>query len=205
VAVTAAGVRQIIAFTGTQLAGLRPGDGSVLWRYPWSTSFNANAATPVVAGDYVFLSSDYGSGCALLHLGASGEREIKANPVFVKYNKLMRNQFSTCVQHGDHLYGFDVPGHGGSGILKCIHLRTFEEKWSTRDLEKGSLVRAGDRLLVLTQSGTLVLVPATPEGYSKVSEVQVLSGSECWAAPALTGGLLYVRDNEEIVCLDLRN
>jgi outer membrane protein assembly factor BamB len=204
VAATAAGVRQIIALTSSRLVGLRPQDGKLLWQFSWTTMHDANVATPIVAGDYVFISSDYSAGCALVHLKAEGKENVTATPVFVRRNKLMRNHFSTCVLQGDHLYGFDIAGYGSSGRLKCINLRTFEPQWETRDLEKGCLICAEGHLLVLTQSGVLALVEATPEGYQKKAEAEVLSGDECWALPALAGSRLYLRDNKEIVCLDLK-
>src|SRR5207248_436832 len=114
VATTAAGKRQIICFTARRMVGLRPSDGTLLWDYDWATPNDANIATPLVAGDYVFLSSDYGTGCALLELAPDGDG-VKAKPVYVRRDKLMRNHFSSCVRHGDRLYGFDVEGYGGVG------------------------------------------------------------------------------------------
>ncbi len=205
VAVTAAGVRQIICFTGKRVAGLRAGDGQLLWDFAWSTPYDCNVATPIIADDYVFISSDYSSGCALLQLSPDGQG-VQAKRVFVRRNKLMRNQFSTSVLVDGHLYGFDVSGHGGQGALKCVDLRTFEEKWAARDLrDKGCLLYAGGQLLVLTEGGELALVDATPEAFHKKAQVRVLDGSDCWAAPALAAGRLYLRSNRELVCLDLRS
>jgi outer membrane protein assembly factor BamB len=204
IAATAAGTRQIVCFTGKGVAGLRPDDGGQLWYFPWHTEFDCNVATPLVAGDYVFISSDYQAGCALLQLIPSGDG-ITAERVYVRRNKLMRNQFSTCVLSNGYLYGFDVSGHGSTGFLKCVDLRTAEEKWMTRDIrEKGCLLYADGHLLVFSQDGLLSLVEATPERFNRKGEVQIFEGSECWALPALADGRLYLRGPGEIVCLDLR-
>jgi outer membrane protein assembly factor BamB len=203
VAVTAAGKRQVVCFTAKRMVGLSPADGELLWDFGWSTMYDANIATPVVAGNYVFLSSDYSTGCALLELEPAGDG-VKAAPVFVRRDNLMRNQFSTCVLHDGHLYGFDVAGHGGSGRLKCVSLRTFEEKWQTRDLHKGCVLVADGHLIVLTERGELALVEATPAGYRKKAVATVLDGGDCWAVPALASGRLYLRDNQQLRCLDLR-
>src|SRR5262245_25458198 len=201
---TAAGVRQVICFTARRMVGLRPADGSLLWEYDWATQYDANIATPIVAGDYVFLSSDYQSGCALLELSPDGDG-VKAKPVYVRRDKVMRNQFSTCVRHGDYLYGFDVVGHGGEvGHLKCINLRTFKEEWEAKDLQKGCLLYADGHLLVLTERGDLALVEATPKEYRRKTRATVLGRRETWALPALAGGRLYLRDNEKLLCLDLK-
>jgi outer membrane protein assembly factor BamB len=201
VAATAAGVRQVICFTGKGLAGLRAENGDELWYYRWTTQYDANIATPLVAGDYVFISSGYNAGCALIELFANGYRRVGAEPVYVKHNKLMRNHHSSCVLHDGFLYGFDV----GLGVLKCVDLRTAEEKWMTRDLAKGSVLLADEHLIVLSENGSLALVEATPKGYHAKGKIEdVLQGSECWALPALASGRLYLRDHHQMVCLDLR-
>src|SRR5436305_12081143 len=131
VAATAAGVRQIICFTGRRMVGLRATNGELLWEYPWATQLDANIATPIVAGDLVFLSSAYNMGCALLRLSPNGDG-VKALPARVRRNKGMRNHHSSCVLVDEHLYGFDV-NREQRGFLKCIHLETFEEKWAIDD------------------------------------------------------------------------
>jgi outer membrane protein assembly factor BamB len=198
VAATAAGARQIVCFTGKSVAGLDPANGNLLWQYPWQTEYDANIATPVIAGDYVFISSGYGTGCALLHLAAT-EGGIKADAVYVKRNKLMRNHHMTCILHDGFLYGCD----SGNGELKCIDLRRGEEKWS-QGVGKHALLYADGHLIVLTESGNLILVEATPNGYHEKGRMKsVLQAPECWALPSLSGGRLYLRDNQHVLCLNL--
>jgi outer membrane protein assembly factor BamB len=196
-AATLAGVRQIICFTGEGLVGLRAADGGQLWYYPWPEQYNGNIATPIVAGDYVFISTGYGMGCALLHVSADGGN-VRAEPVYFKKNKVMRNHHSTSVLHGGHLYGFDL------GLLKCVDIRTAEEKWVSREPGKGSLIYAEGHLIALTEDGKLALVEATPVEYRQKGAVELLEGPHTWALPALASGRLYVRNQKELVCLDLK-
>ena len=63
----------------------------------------ANIATPIVRENKVFVSSDYGTGAALLELTAAGGG-IRAKEVY--FTRDMRNHHSTSVLIGDHLYGF---------------------------------------------------------------------------------------------------
>jgi outer membrane protein assembly factor BamB len=197
-AATLDGVRHILAFTGKALVGLRPTDGQQLWRYDWPTRFEANIATPVVAGNFVFISSNYDQGCALVEVTADGDR-ARVKPVYVKRNKLMRNHHDTCVLVNGHLYGFD------SGLLKCVDMVSAQEKWVTRDLAKGSVLAVAGHLFVLTEDGSLALVEATPTQYRQKGLLpNLLQGPECWAMPALAGGRLYLRGHHEIVCLDMR-
>jgi outer membrane protein assembly factor BamB len=194
-----AGQRQLLAFTGVRLVGLRLSDGKELWDFPWQTSFNANIATPIIAGDVVFISSGYNTGCALLKITPSGER-FKVEEVFVKRNKLMRNHHMTCVLKDQFIYGFD----DGRSELKCIDLRSAGEKWASAKLAKGCLILAEGHLIVQAQDGTLALVEATPEEFRlKGTLPELLSGADCWALPALAHGRLYVRDHSKVVCLQV--
>jgi outer membrane protein assembly factor BamB len=198
VAATIGGVRQIVVFTGIAAAGLRASDGKKLWYYPWHTQFDANIATPIVAGDYVFISSDYGTGCALLHVvGTDGS--FKAEEVYAKRNKLMRNHHSTCVLADGYLYGFD------DSLLKCVDLRKGTEKWSSRKFEKGCVLWADGHLIVLGEGGTLGTVKATPEEFRLTGTInEALQGPECWALPSVSGGRLYLRDHHHVVCRNLK-
>jgi outer membrane protein assembly factor BamB len=203
VAVTAAGVRQIVCVTGEGIAGLHPRDGRTLWYYPWVTTFEGNIATPIVAGNYVFVSSSYNKGCLLLEISGQGSA-LTAEPVYVKANKLMRNHHSTCVLHQGHLYGYDVNTNNNTAALKCVDLRKAEEKWADRSLTKGTLLYADGCLIILTEDGRLAVVEATPERFRKRGEFQIFDSTQTWALPALAHGRLYARDGRWLVCYDLR-
>jgi outer membrane protein assembly factor BamB len=191
----AQGVRQVLFLTGTALVGLDPENGKLLWRFPWAAPHEANVATPIVRGDYVFISSGYNMGCAMLKVVKSGEG-LAVEQVY--RNKLMRNHFSSCVLLGDYLYGFD------EGYLTCIPFREGKPRgWKERKFYRGNLLAAGELLIVLGYSGNLALVGPDLEAYREKGMVQLLEG-RCWACPALAHGRLYLRDDRDIVCLDLR-
>lgn len=204
VAATAAGVRQVIAVTGRSIVGVRPGDGHVLWRHDWQTRHNGNIATPLVVGDYVFVSSAYSKGCCLLRLVPSGDG-VNAEQVYYRKSRVMENHHSTCVYKDGYLYGFD------SDVLRCVDLRKGEvnEDWDASKLSgganKGCLILADKHLIVQTQSGDLALVDADPQEFRLRGRVDdVLTGSDCWALPVLVDGRLYLRDHTKVVCLDVR-
>jgi outer membrane protein assembly factor BamB len=202
VAATLGGVRQILVFTGAAMVGLTP-DGQELWRYPWLTSNGVNAATPVHFAaregdrerDYVFITSGYGRGCALLEVEPEGGGRFAARPVYE--GNQMCCQYSSPVLHGRHLYGFN------ESALTCLDVRTGEERWKKSGYGKGSVLLADGHLLVLGDQGHLGLVEATPEEYREKAKARPLRG-RAWTMPALAGGRLYLRDDEEVVCLDLR-
>jgi outer membrane protein assembly factor BamB len=192
--------RQVVVFTGEGIAGLDVRDGNKLWYYDWPEQFNGNIATPIAAGNFVFISSVYtNGGCALLEISQSNG-QFQANPVYVKRNKLMRNHHASCVLHQGFLYGFDSL----EGIFKCIDLRTATEKWYNRKPGKGSLMFADSHLIILTEKGELTIAAADPERCTLKGKIEVFDRGETWAVPVLSRGKLFVRDKEEIVCLDLR-
>jgi outer membrane protein assembly factor BamB len=196
VAVTAAGTRQVLFFTNAALVSVAPATGQVYWRYPWKTEGGFNIATPLAFGDYVLISSAYGKGCALLEVTAAGGA-LRAERVY-EHNRL-RNYFASSVRLGDHVYGLDMTD------LVCMDARTGREEWREkghRSFRKGSLLAAGGQLVLLGEDGTLYLAGATPAGYRQAAAWRV-SQNKCWTVPALAAGRLYVRDESQLVCLEL--
>ena len=57
-------------------------------------------------------------------------------------------------------------------------------------------------MIVLGEEGKLALVEATPLEYREKAQVQILQG-KCWTSPTLAGGKLYVRNEEELLCLEV--
>jgi len=194
IAITAAGMRQAIFFTGSSVSALAPLDGRLLWRVPWETSYDVNAATPLfIAPDKLFVSSGYDTGATVFQIHADG-RQVAVTPVW--QSRVLKNQFSSTVLAGDYLYGFD------NGTFKCVKAQTGEERWKQRGLGHGSVILAGDLLVVLSESGKLVLADASPDAYHERASFQALSG-RCWSGPSLAGGKLFLRNAESMVAFDL--
>ncbi len=194
IAVTVNGVKQILVFTGSALVSLAPADGKLFWRYPWETSYDVNAATPVfIPGDKVFISSGYGKGGTLLQMQAAGNRVTVRD---VWKSRDMKNHFSSSILYQNHLYGFD------DAFLTCLDIATGEPKWQQRGFQKGSLIFADGHLVVLGERGNLALVEATPASYKEKGSVQILKG-RCWTMPTLANGKLYLRNQSEMLCADV--
>jgi outer membrane protein assembly factor BamB len=194
IAATIDGRRQILFFTHDGLVSVAPQEGALLWRFPWDTRFGANVATPIVVSHYVFISSNYDKGCALLDVSISAS-SWQVRPVY-EHNR-MRNHFSTSVYYKEHLYGFD------DATLVCMNFRTGKIAWKKKDFKRGSLLVADGRLIILGESGTLALAEATPDDYQELASFP-FSTKKCWTVPVVANGRLYVRDEERIVCYDLR-
>ncbi|MFN2416952.1 MAG: PQQ-binding-like beta-propeller repeat protein [Pyrinomonadaceae bacterium] len=192
--VTVGGKTQVVFFTHSRGLGLDLETGALLWDYPKAANQTANAATPVVRGNRVWISSDYGNGGGLVEIKADGK---SASEVY--FTREMRNHHSSSVLIGDHLYGFS------GGILTAMKFDTGEVAWKDRSVGKGSLVYADGLLYLLSENGVVGLAEATPEGYREKGRFRIPQDSlPTWAHPIVAGGHLFLRDQDTIYAYDLR-
>ena len=186
-------VRQILFLTEKNLISVAPTDGQIYWTYPWKDTINIT--TPIlIPDDRIYISAAYDKGAAMLAM------QMVQDSVGIEelwQSRGMKNWINSSILYENHLYGFD------SSIFKCIDVDSGEEKWKTRGFERGSLVLAGNHLVVLGEGGELALVEATPLEYREKALVQILEG-KCWTSPTLVDGRLYLRNEEELLCLDLQ-
>ena len=191
----ASGSRKVVVFTARGAMGLDLTNGDLQWRYDKVANRTANIATPIVHDGFVFLSSDYGTGCALLKL-TQGGRVGGASEIY--FNRDMRNHYSTSVLIGDTVYGFS------SGILTAMKFLTGEVAWRNRSVGKGSVTYAEGRLYALSEEGVMGLIDATPEGYTERSRFEIHRGSfPTWTPPVIANGKLYLREQDNLYCYDI--
>lgn len=196
------GHRYALFVTKNSFLAIDPVSGKVQYRYPWAprNRMSVSAATPVVIGDKIFLSASYGLGAILLHLGPS-----EVEKVWEDWD-LMCNHYATSIELNGYLYGINGrtdPGFNPHPKLRCVDLAARKVSWETDAIGAASLTRAGNRLLILTEKGELVDVPANPKQYEAKGHVQLFD-SEVRAFPALANGLFYARSKDQLVCVDLR-
>ena len=196
--------QQIAAYTGAAAIGLAPQTGKLLWRYPYETDFACNIAVPLAVDGKVFISSGENHGCVLLGLEKNGAEFLtKEAWTSLGAQSVMRNEWQTSILLDGHLYGFDNVGSAGPVThLTCVNAATGKRVWQQQRFGKGNLIAADGKLWIVTMKGELVLVRATPKGYEGMGRSHVIGSTR--QAPSLAGGRLYLRDDAEIVCLDVR-
>ena len=193
IAIDFGGTRQIIFLTSKTLLSLAPENGHIYWKYPWPEGINI--ATPIfIPDDKIFISASYDKGVVLLKMIADEDR-IEIEEAWK--SRVMKNHFNSSVLQGDYLYGFD------NAILTCIEIDTGEEQWRQRGFGKGSLLLADGHLIILGEGGKLALVEVSPNEYKEKARFQLFD-DKCWTVPTLAGGKLYLRNQKDLVCLDLR-
>jgi len=189
------GQKVVAMFTATRLVGLNALTGKVVWQLPWKTAYNVNSADAIVVGDKFFVSSGYGTGCALLEVRGDSVTEVWRN-------KNMRNHCNSSVLWKGYVYGFDGQV-GGKGTLTCVDFATGEKKWSVKGMGTGSLMIAGGRLVILGEKGRLVIAEPSEDGFKELASSQILSG-KCWTVPVLANGRIFARNAAgRLVCVDV--
>ncbi|MBI3822022.1 MAG: PQQ-like beta-propeller repeat protein [Planctomycetes bacterium] len=190
--------RQVLFLTGTRLVIVDPATGDELWRFPWPVENQTNIATPIVVKNYVYVSTSYGRGCAMVKIEKSGDG-FTAKLVYK--SRFMKNHMSTSVRHKNHIFGFD------DTILKCMDLLTGDvvRGWEVHGFDKGSLLRVNDQLIIHGANGVVALADANPEEYVERGRFQFSAQKRaCWSVPVVAHGRLYVRDERKLACYDLR-
>ncbi len=196
---TVGGRRMAFFFTAEGLLILRPETGEVLHAYPFRSVFreSVNAASPVVVDDVVFLSASYRVGAVALRVTPDG-----LDPLW-RDKEAMQNHWATSIYHEGYLYGTHGR-HEEEAVIRCLDWATGHVRWtSPRGLGRTPFIMAGGHFLVVREQGHLVVVEARPDRYVEKRRVRVLD-PPCWAPPVLAGGLLYLRNETRLVCLDLR-
>lgn len=198
------GQSQIVSFTGDSAIGIDIQKGTILWRYPFETNYQCNIATPIAIKDQVFLSAGENHGSVLLALKPKAD-QFEVEPVWSSFgpSSVMRNEWQTSLLIDGYLYGMDnVGGAGPITHLKCIQADTGKMAWQQLRFGKGNLIAADGKLWITTMKGDLVLVKASPDRFEELGRTTLLQSTR--QIPALSQGRMYLRDDAEIVCVDVR-
>ena len=190
------GVRTIMTLTGNAGIGVRASDGKLMWRYGNVANNTANITTPVYSNGKVFFTSAYGTGGALLGLRATGQ-DVSAQEIYFTRN--MQNHHGGVVLVDGYLYGFN------NSILTCLEFETGKVMWRDRSVGKGSVAYADGHLYVLSEDNVVGLVEASPKGYREAGRFTIPDqGWPSWAHPVISGGRLYVRNQNVLASYDVR-
>ncbi len=173
-------------FSGTEFHLTNPATGKIEAAFPWPTKYNENCADPVMCGNKIFLSAEYGMGSVMLEY-----KKGKLKQVWKNMN--MSNLFSTSVYIDGYIYGID--GKVSKAALKCIEASTGKEMWAVK-LKFGALIAADNKIIFLNEPGKVFVFKPNPAKFETIAEGKVFNKGKCWTAPVLANGILYVKSNE---------
>ena len=190
--------RYAIFLTREGLVGLDPANGQFRFQRAWRArqAASVNAATPVVVGDAMFISAEYGPGAGVLRFDGAKLADVWLS------NDVMSNHYATSVYHDGRLFGFHGRQEFGP-VFRAIDMKTGKVLWSTGRFGAGTVTLAGNRLLIVKENGELVLAAASATDYQPIARAQVLSGT-VRAYPAVADGLVFIRNDDTLICVDLR-
>lgn len=189
--VTMAGKRQILTVTANRVVGLAPESGKLLWEYPWKTQYDVNSAQPILIGEnQFFISAGYGHGAALVEVSGTGTAKT------VWENNRMKNRFNTSVVYEGYAYGLD------EGIFSCMRLSDGQQMWKAGRYGYGQLLLAGNRIVLITETGELVLIQPAAEKLVELAKFAAIEG-KTWNVPAIENGILLVRNGNEMAAFSL--
>jgi outer membrane protein assembly factor BamB len=200
IAVTVDGQRQAIFFTAEGVLAVQMNDGKELWRVAWPTEYDVNIATPLLIGNQLFVSSGEKVGCALFQLKGKEKPDIVWESRGPK--SVMMNYWANAVGHAKHLYGISGE-YNKAGDLNCVDLASGKLAWSSPRFGLSSLTLADGHLFIVTKTGDLVVVPATPKGFEEKARAKVLEDGRYATVPTIANKRMYLRDRKHIVCLDI--
>jgi outer membrane protein assembly factor BamB len=190
------GVRTYFTFTAGAGVGVRASDGKVMFRYDRAANRTANITTPVFFDNKVFFTSAYDTGAGLLSLSAQNGT-VSANEVY--FTREMKNHHGGVVLFDGYLYGFD------DSILTCIQFTTGKRVWRDRSVGKGSVMLADGDLYIQSENNVVGLAVASPSGYQEKGRFTIPDkGLPSWAHPVVSGGRLYVRNQDSVMAYDIK-
>ena len=192
------GQDQLVAFMYSEIVGVDPNNGNLLWSQAHPAEFGLNTSTPVWGSDnLLFISSGYGGGSRVLKLSRMGDKTTVEE---LWANRLMRIHFSNAIRIGDLIYGSS--GDFGPAPFTAVNVKTGNVLWRHRSFPRASFLFADGRFIILDEDGQLILATPTAEGLNVTSKVELLSGKS-WTVPSLAGTCLYLRDRKNILALEL--
>lgn len=201
------------------LVGLDPRNGKVDFEYPWRAEIleSVNASTPVVVGNEVFISETYQLGSSLLAVKPGGYDLVWQDERRVR-EKSFKAHWNTPIYIDGYLYGC-TGRNPPDAELRCIEWKTGKVKWTVPNNIRSSLLYVDGHFVCLGEYGALNLLKVNPDKCDIVSTLVLRSDEPgmdpidggklrllkypCWAAPILSHGLLYVRGDERVVCLEV--
>jgi outer membrane protein assembly factor BamB len=200
IAVTLGGQPRVLAFTREGFVCLDPTTGKVLIdkRHRAEMHASVNAATPIFfEPNRVFLSACYGVGAALWEISPD---KGTTSEIWSAEGRL-DSHYATPVRFGNHLIGFHGRQESGT-VLRCIDATTGKVAWASESMPAGTVTRAGETLVILTERGELLLAKADRTAFEPTARGQIL-GNGTRALPALSDGLFFARDTKRLVCVKL--
>lgn len=187
------GKRHYVQLTGRSVAGIDPSSGEVIWKADREGK-TAVIPTPVIQDNIVFVTSGYGIGCNAFQVNEDWSTEE------LYANTNIANHHGGVILLDGHVFG------STNATFRCVDLASGEADYKERSVGKGAVVFAEEHLYLRSEKGPVALIKATPSGMAEVSRFNQPDRSDesAWPHPVIANGKLYLRDQDILLCFDVR-
>ena len=214
--ITQAGKRVLVCWTGNRVVGMDPLRGKVYWGEAFEPEkMVINIATPVVQGNYIFLSAFY-DGSMLIKIDPD---ELSAEKVWRRIGSDEKDTdslhccISTPILQGEYIYGVDSYGQ-----LRCLDLLTGDRVWEDLTATPKArwsnihMVKNGDKVWMFNERGEVIISKLSPKGFEEISRAKLIEPTKgqlnmrdgvCWSHPAYANKHIFIRNDNEILCASL--
>ncbi|MGB0579612.1 MAG: PQQ-binding-like beta-propeller repeat protein [Limisphaerales bacterium] len=193
------GRKHYIQLTAQTLVGLDVENGNLVWRIP-RRGQTAVIPTPVVYNNIVFVTSGYKVGSHAFQINSAGGRLTTRR---LYETKDLINHHGGIVLVDKYVYG-----HSDRGGWKCIDITNGSEMWGDRGVGKGAITYADGHLITRSETGngSVALIEASPSGYREKGRFDPPDRTRrnSWAHPVVANGKLFLRDQDVLLCYDLK-
>jgi outer membrane protein assembly factor BamB len=202
VILTVDGVKQIVSVNENTVSGHDLANGELLWSHPrpGSSTADANASQPFqIDANRLLLSKGYGLGGELIRVEKDDAGKWSAEGLW-QNRRVMQTKLTSAVVKGKYAYSIS------ERILECVEVETGKRIWrggKGARVGHGQLLMVGDYLLVLSERGDIILVEATPLGYTELARLKNAIGGVCWNTLCVYGKYLLIRSDSEAACYEL--
>ena len=188
---------QLVVSVKSKIAGLDPESGKMLWSRPWKIFMNNyNIAQPTrLADDALLISAGYGKGAEAFKL-IKDKDTLKTESLWK--SKSLKTKFSSPIFWKGYLYGLN------ENRLVCLDAADGSLKWRGNKYGYGQIIAASGHLIIMGDAGDLSLVEMNSSEFKEKASFKALEGGRTWNYPALSKGLLFIRNSHEMACYDLR-
>jgi outer membrane protein assembly factor BamB len=209
--ITAAGVRQLILMSPAKLAAVDPETGSELWTADYEATSGSIIMTPVQVDEYLYVGG-YSNRNLLLKLA---QDKPGATTVFRDKSKVGISPVNVQpFQDGNILYGMNQ-----DGAMMAVELPGGKRLWETgqpladRPVQTGTafIVKNQEHFYLFAETGELIIAEISPDGFKEIDRAKLIEPTNnafgravVWSAPAFANGCVFVRNDEECVCVSLR-
>ena len=217
--VTLGGKKVGLIFARDGLLGFDPDKGSELFRHSFRARMleSVNVSNTIVDQDRIFLSESYAVGSTLLRY-ANGSLETLWTAMPRRRDMGIAAHMNTPLHIDKHVYGC-TGRQPNEAELRCIEWETGKVTWREQPklgdfvAGRGSLTYADGHFLYLAEEGVLFLIKVNPvkceivaswDGRQSPKDGPPLAmlPEPSWAAPVLSHGLIYLRGQGRLICLE---